>query len=87
MPNEVAIEKENLSSIWCAKCHKFFGQCQEVAQANNLRVIEGLFSEKITLCCERRAHLFKITYSKKLSNLSCSECRKEEREEWKDQLR
>jgi len=31
--------------------------------------------------------VFTISYTKKLSNLSCFDCRREEREEWKDQLK
>lgn len=50
-------------------------------------MIEGLYSEKIILCCEARQHQFKISYSKKLNCLSCSECRREEREEWKEHLK
>jgi hypothetical protein len=29
----------------------------------------------------------KISYTKKLQTLSCADCRKEEREEWKEQLK
>jgi len=75
------------SNLWCYKCQKFYEQCKEVAAQNSLEVVDGLFTEKITLRCLARAHCFKITYSKKLNCLSCADCRKEEREEWKEQLR
>lgn len=72
---------------WCSKCRKFYLTCKEVALENGLEVVGGLFSSKILLRCEKRSHQFKISYSKKLNSLSCAECRKEEREEWKEQLR
>lgn len=58
-----------------------------MARENGLEVIGGLFSSKIILRCEKRSHQLKISYSKKLNSLSCADCRKEEREEWKEQLR
>ncbi len=75
------------SNDWCYKCKKFYQSCKEVAAKNDIRVVDGLFSTKITLQCQRRSHQFKISYSKKLQTLSCSDCRKEEREEWKEQLK
>lgn len=75
------------SNDWCYKCKKFYQSCKEVAAKNDIQVVDGLFSSKITLKCQRRSHLFKISYSKKLQTLSCSDCRKEEREEWKENLR
>lgn len=72
---------------WCYKCKKFYETCTEVAKANGLQVVEGLFTPKIILRCEHSAHSFKISYSKKLNSLSCADCRREEREEWKEQLR
>lgn len=50
-------------------------------------VLEGLYDTKISMMCEKKHHVFTISYSKKLHTLSCSECKKEEREEWKEQLR
>lgn len=72
---------------WCYKCRKFFNNCKEVAAEHGIVVVDGLYSTKITLKCEKREHQFKISYTKKLHTLSCSDCRKEEREEWKEQLR
>lgn len=78
---------ESSNCSWCYRCEKFFEQCQQIAKENGLRIIDGLYSSKITLSCELRQHQFTISYSKKLSCLSCADCRKEEREEWKEQLR
>jgi hypothetical protein len=72
---------------WCYKCRKFFDTCKEAAVANGLRVVDGLYSEKIHLLCDNRGHGFNISYSKKLNSLSCADCRREEREEWKEQLK
>jgi hypothetical protein len=72
---------------WCYKCKRFFENCKEVAQKVGIVVVEGLYQTKITLLCEKKNHLIKISYSKKLHTLSCSDCRKEEREEWKEQLK
>lgn len=72
---------------WCYKCKKFYQACKEVAAKNDIQVVDGLFSSKITLKCSRRGHQFKISYSKKLQTLTCSDCRREEREEWKEQIR
>jgi len=72
---------------WCYKCKKFFETCQEVASTVGIIVLEGLYSNKITLMCEKKHHAFKISYTKKLHTLSCSECRREEREEWKEHLK
>lgn len=72
---------------WCYKCKKFYDSCQEVASTVGIVVVEGLYSNKITLMCEKRRHTFKISYTKKLHTLSCSDCRREEREEWKEQLK
>ena len=69
---------------WCYKCRKFFNTCKEVAALNGIMVVEGLYNSKITLKCEKKHHSFKISYTKKLNTLSCSDCRKEEREEWKE---
>jgi hypothetical protein len=75
------------SESWCTKCHEFYEKCQLAAHENGLRVVGGLYKEKISLCCNLRNHEFKISYSKKLNCLSCADCRKEEREEWKEHLR
>ena len=72
---------------WCYKCLKFYNTCKEVAALHGITVVEGLFAERITLKCDKRDHHFRISYSKKLQTLSCSDCRKEEREEWKEQLK
>lgn len=72
---------------WCYKCKKFYNTCKEVAAQHSIVVVDGLYGAKITLKCEKRGHQFKISYTKKLHTLSCSDCRKEEREEWKEQLR
>lgn len=58
-----------------------------MASDHQLRVVDGLYNNKITLRCDRRGHTFKISYTKKLNNLSCGDCRREEREEWKEQLK
>ena len=75
------------SNDWCYKCKKFYNSCKEVAAKHDIQVVDGLFNSKITLKCQKKAHQFKISYSKKLQTLSCSDCRKEEREEWKEQLK
>lgn len=85
MNSEICLESTD--DCWCYKCKKFFDTCKEVASANGLRVVEGLYLSKITLSCDRRGHISKISYSKKLNSLSCADCRREEREEWKEQLR
>ena len=72
---------------WCNKCQEFYQNCSEVAQENGLRVECGLYQEKISLKCNSRNHEFKISYQKKLNSLFCSDCRKEDREEWKEHLR
>ena len=81
------VVNESCSDCWCYKCKKFLESCKEVALNSGLQVIEGLFSSKITLRCDKQGHKFKISYSKKLNSLSCSDCRREEREEWKETLR
>lgn len=75
------------SNEWCYKCKKFYESCQEVAQQHEIRVINGLYGSKISLKCDRKGHEFKISYAKKLNTLSCCDCRREEREEWKAKLR
>jgi hypothetical protein len=75
------------SNEWCYKCYNFYQTCIEVATRVGIQVIEGLFSQKITLKCFKKCHSFQISYSKKLNTLSCADCRKEEREEWKEQLK
>jgi hypothetical protein len=75
------------SDSWCPKCKEFYDKCSEAAKLNGLEVISGLYLEKINLRCLDRNHEFKISYSKKLNSLSCADCRKEDREEWKEQLR
>ena len=37
--------------------------------------------------CDKKHHTFRISYTKKLHTLSCSDCRREEREEWKEHLK
>jgi hypothetical protein len=87
IPVIVVPSTDSCCECWCYKCKKFYDSCKDVAVQSDLRVIEGLFESKITLNCEKRGHSFMISYSKKLNSLSCSECRREEREEWKEQLR
>jgi len=58
-----------------------------VASRVDILVVDGLYSNKIVLKCLKKHHVFKISYSKKLHTLSCSDCRREEREEWKEQLK
>lgn len=72
---------------WCYKCRKFYNTCKEVAAQHDIIVVDGLYGSKITLKCDKRHHQFKISYTKKLNTLSCSDCRREEREEWKEKLR
>lgn len=72
---------------WCYKCRKFFENCKEVAQRVGIVVVDGLYQTRITLQCEKKKHTIKISYTKKLHTLSCADCRKEEREEWKEQLK
>ena len=75
---------DNSDEAWCYKCRKFFDSCKVAAKETLIMVIDGLFKEKITMKCEARGHMIKIGYSKKLNSLQCAECRKEEREEWKE---
>ena len=77
----------SVANEWCYKCHNFYQTCIEVATRVGIQVISGLFSQKITLKCYKKSHTFQISYSKKLNTLSCADCRKEEREEWKEQLK
>lgn len=72
---------------WCYKCKKFYTSCVEAAAQAGLVVVDGLYCSKITLECLKKQHHFTISYSKKLHTLSCSDCRREERDEWKEQLR
>jgi hypothetical protein len=72
---------------WCYKCSKFYDTCKEVATQVGIVVLGGLYAEKITMMCQKKHHRFQISYSKKLQTLSCADCKKEEREEWKEQLR
>lgn len=93
----IIIDKDTTKSVddvattkveeWCYKCRKFYNTCKEVAAQHDIKVVGGLYNSKISLKCERRGHEFKISYTKKLNTLSCSDCRKEEREEWKEKLR
>jgi hypothetical protein len=75
------------SDCWCYKCKKFFDTCKEVASTVGIVVLEGLYQNKISMMCDKKHHTFKISYTKKLHTLSCSECRREEREEWKEHLK
>lgn len=75
------------SESWCSKCQEFYEKCTLAASDNGLRVVSGLYNDKISICCNLRNHEFKVSYSKKLNSLSCADCRKEEREEWKENLR
>lgn len=88
-PKIIITRKSGVSSDndWCYKCKNFYNNCQEVAAQHQISVVDGLYSNKITLKCDRRGHQFKISYTKKLNTLSCSDCRREEREEWKEQLK
>lgn len=75
------------SDSWCTKCQEFYDKCTQAASENGLHVVSGLYNDKISICCNLRNHEFKVSYSKKLNSLSCADCRKEEREEWKERLR
>lgn len=58
-----------------------------MASTVGIIVLDGLFSNKITMMCERKRHTFKISYTKKLHTLSCIDCRREERDEWKEHIK
>lgn len=75
------------SDSWCTKCQEFYDKCTQAASENGLHVVSGLYNDKISIFCNLRNHEFKVSYSKKLNSLSCADCRKEEREEWKERLR
>jgi hypothetical protein len=75
------------TGCWCYKCKKFYDSCKDVATSVGITVLDGLYAIKITMMCDRKHHTFKISYTKKLHTLSCSECKREEREEWKEHLK
>ena len=78
---------EDVEDEWCYKCKKFYDCCQEVASQVGLVVVDGLYSTKIKLICQKKKHEMTISYTKKLQTLSCSECKREEREENKEKQR
>ena len=78
---------DDVQDEWCYKCRKFYDCCAEVATKVGLLVVDGLYQTKIKLVCEKKEHEIKISYTKKLQTLSCGECRREEREEFKEKLR
>ena len=84
---DILDSKDKSQDEWCYKCKKFFDCCKDVADQHDIKVVNGLYSSKITLKCDKRGHEFKISYAKKLNSLSCCDCRREEREEWKAKLR
>ena len=58
---------------WCTKCANFFKKTKEVANRKQMIVISGLYDTEISLRCYK-SHRFSISYSKKLTYLSCLEC-------------
>lgn len=73
--------------IWCYKCWRYYEQCREVARQVGVVVVSKPFGNSIELRCEKRGHKFAISYSKKLRTLTCSDCKKQEKDELKEQLR
>jgi hypothetical protein len=60
---------------------------KDVSEKSNMAVIGGLYKSHISLKCLRRGHSLKLNFRKKLTSISCLECKRMEREEWKDQIR
>ena len=84
---QVTLLDTKVEDEWCYKCKKFFDCTREAASRVGLAVVDGLYQPKIKLLCDKKKHEIRISYTKKLHTLSCGDCRREEREEWKEQLK
>ena len=51
-----------------------------------MELLGGLHEQTMTLLCERK-HQFTINYAKKLSNISCLACKRDEKDELKEKQR
>lgn len=73
--------------IWCTKCLKFYQAAMQAAYRNNLTILEGLYRKELRIQCKVSKHQFNLKFGKKLQNLSCHVCMKEQKEQWKQQLK
>lgn len=76
-------------SSWCQKCEVFWRTCNAQARDNGFKLIGGVYAAKLSFSCPEKGHLTKISYSRRLNAgpLSCSACKKEERDAQKNILR
>ena len=72
---------------WCSKCCNYFDQVKQACLSRNFDVLGGLHEPMIRLQCQKSHHQFKISYTKKLQNLSCLGCNLAEKEDLKQRLR
>jgi len=53
-----------------------------------LSIIDGLYRKELRVHCNKaKNHSFNLKFGKKLQNLSCHVCMKEQKEQWKQQLK
>ena len=43
--------KQYSADVWCAKCFDYYNQCSVIASQCALKVIGGLYSHHVILCC------------------------------------
>jgi len=75
---------------WCTRCEELYTDFQGIAQNSDLTLVGKLYSKKLSFKCKAKGHLIKISdCSKRLHQrrISCADCRKDEREAVKREMR
>eukprot|EP00351_Strombidinopsis_sp_SopsisLIS2011_P006259 CAMPEP_0116887460 /NCGR_PEP_ID=MMETSP0463-20121206/21953_1 /TAXON_ID=181622 /ORGANISM="Strombidinopsis sp, Strain SopsisLIS2011" /LENGTH=124 /DNA_ID=CAMNT_0004550189 /DNA_START=1020 /DNA_END=1394 /DNA_ORIENTATION=+ len=81
------LDKPIKELIWCTRCLKFYQAAVQAAYRSNLIILDGLYRKELTIQCKSSKHLFNLKFGKKLQNLSCYVCVREQKEQWKQQLK
>ena len=75
------LSEDLLNSLsWCNKCAKYYAKVKSLHNRTKMNVLGGLYQSHILLQCKAKSHCQKISYNKKLEQISCLRCRTEERD-------
>jgi hypothetical protein len=81
--DDETMSEQTDSSIgtWCPKCEAFYKSCRDTAYSCNLKLVGKMFSDNLSFECLARGHNIPINQSKRINGfVSCTACRKENRE-------
>lgn len=86
--DDETIDVAHQYGCWCPKCEEFYSACKQIAKSSGFRLSGKLFSKDLSFRCPAANHCVPILNFKKVSaTLSCAECKKDQREAFKQKLK